>query len=189
MESNLMIPNIKTNAPSAQHGRPDKLIFLNAHEGCGGLKECSGQRSLENYCFGLAGSSGFWGLDTRCVVALIQVQMTAINKYLGIDDDSHKRQTMRVEDAEEIIKKVRREAHVRLGKEDAVLTREDAYFLISDLLLEKLYANKSATRYFYGISAKTPETKPFSDLDPHIIAKFQKVLRDAHVRFKAGNGR
>ncbi len=176
----VIIPDIVSGPPISGRGRPDKLVFSKPPDTCGGHSRCAGMRVLENGCFALRDRKGFRGMDLRCVVTMIRVQLEALNRFLGIGQEALRKQSMRVEDVEEIINVIRRENDVHLTEDGNELTREEVFHMVGDLLLETLWANKTMSRYFFGITIDGNETQSFKDLDPKMIERLKNVLMKSY---------
>ncbi len=182
----LVIPTIKCNEPDNRRGRSDKLLFVGENNTCGGNEYCSGRRLIENSCNALASKKGYRGLDASCVVTLIKVQLEAVNQMLGLNRSARKKQTMRVEDVEEILNVVNEENLACINEGEPELNRKEAFNLITDLLLEKLYVNKELNNFFFGVNFDKAETKSFKDLDPRLIQKIKRTMnRSAAKLFSA----
>lgn len=175
-----VIPTVMANQPSDENDRPDKLIFSPEIRDCGGHKQCAGRRIIENYCNAIKATRGFRGMDLTCVLAMIRIQLRAINDYLGIKENSRNKQTLRVEDAEGIVVTVRQENNKCVLNDEPELSRKEVFDLVSTLLLEKLYVNKKVSRHFFGIMGNDAETKSFADLEPDVLARFQKVISQSY---------
>ena len=182
----LVIPTVKCNEPDNIRGRSDKLIFVGKNQTCGGNEYCSGRRIIENSCNALAAKKGYRGMDPRCVITMIKVQLEAVNELLGINRASRKKQTMRVEDVEEILNIVQEENQACIGNKEPELSRKEAFDLVADLMVEKLYANKELNHFFFGVTFDRAETKSFKDLDPKLVKKIKNtMLKSAGKLFSA----
>jgi hypothetical protein len=179
IKNKIVVPKVTCNQPSGVHNRPDKLIFSPPDFDCGGHKQCAGRRLLEHYCRALKSTAGAGVMDPNCVITMIKIQIEALNQFLDMEN-SRKKQSLRVEDAEKIINHIKIENKRYLSKGEAEISKEEAFHFISDLLLEILYANKDVSRHFFGIMADVVETKSFKDLDPKIINKFKAVLAKSY---------
>jgi len=177
---NFILPDIIPNEPSGPQNRPFKLIIIGENNHCGGDEYCAGKRIVDNDCNALKSISGCRGMDLTCVVTMIKIQMDALNDFLGTEKKPPNKLSLRVEDAKEIIESIRKEVVRSTDNNEEEYSRKEIYCFISDLLLEKLYANKQISRYFYGLTADIAETRSFQDLDPAIIKKFKKVLVDSY---------
>ncbi len=172
----LIIPDLNCNIPETGRSRPDKLLFPSGNNSCGGDDYCSGRRIIENSCNALKDQKGIRGLDSTCVVTIIKVQLEALNDYLGIPKNSPDKQRMRVEDVEYIIDTVRDENQMCIDAGEEELRMDEAFGLVTDLLLETLYANKTTSKHFFGITIDEAETRSFKDLDPKMLEKLRAVL-------------
>lgn len=176
----IVIPDLKCNEPESARNRPDKLLFSSSENTCGGDEYCAGRRIIENTCNALRDQKGVGGMDSRCVMVMVKVQLEALNKYLGIQKRSRTKQTVRVEDVESIIDIIKEENRMCLESGEERLSHREAFDLVTDLLLEKLYANKDTSRHFFGITVNQAETQSFQDLDPKILATLKRVLNDSY---------
>jgi hypothetical protein len=175
----LVIPTLKCNEPDNIRGRSDQLLFVGENKTCGGQEYCSGRRIIENSCNALAAKKGYRGMDPRCVVTMIKVQLESVNQLLGLNQTARKKQTMRVEDVEDILNVVYEENQACIGGGESELNCKEAYNLITDLLLEKLYVNKELNNFFFGVSIDRAETKSFKDLDPKLIQKIKSTMNQS----------
>jgi len=181
IQNKTVIPIVKCNQPSGAHNRPDKLIFSAPDFDCGGHKQCAGRRLLEQYCGALKSKTGAGGMDPGCIITMIKVQIESLNNFLGMENSKTK-QSIRVEDVEEMINSVKSENNRFLNNGEDEISKEEAFHFISDLLLEKLYANKDTSKQFFGIMVDVAETKSFKDLDPKIINKFKEILAKSYIK-------
>ena len=177
---NFILPDIMPNEPSGFRNRPTKLIIIGENNHCGGDQYCAGKRILENDCNALRSVAGYGGMDLTCVVTMTKIQLDALNAFLGTDTRSPNKLAMRVEDADEIIEIIRKKVIRSAADKEKEYSNKEIFQLISNLLLEKLYANKDISKHFYGLTIEVPETKSFKDLDPIIIKKFRKVLAKSY---------
>ncbi|MCG8334303.1 MAG: hypothetical protein MJE63_07280 [Proteobacteria bacterium] len=181
----LVIPTIKSNEPDSQNERPDRMIFTGDYGTCGGDIHCSGRRIVENWCNALAEKKGYRGLDNRCTMTMIKVQLDALNALLGIQKGSPDRQKIRAEDVDIILEEVRQENRICIGNNEPELNRMEAFNLVTDLLLEHLHVTKELNNRFFGMMLDSPETKSFKDLDPQLIQKLKSAMsRSANLLFK-----
>lgn len=171
----LVIPTLKCNVPE-EGERPDKLLFVGENNTCGGQEFCAGRRMLENVCNALSEKKGHRGMDPKCINTMIKVQLEALNKFVGIPKGSRDKQRIRVEDVEEIIQIVREENYMCIVNREPELTVKEAFKIVTDLLLEKLYLNRYIASHFFGIMATVDEAKSFKDLDPQILGKVRHAM-------------
>ncbi len=169
----LVIPTIECNVPESENARASKLIFAGINNTCGGHEYCSGRRILENTCNALQDKKGPRGLDSRCVMTMIKVQIDALNKMLGLQKGARDVQKLRVEDVESILQVVKEENQMCLAGDEEPLSPREAFNLITDLLLERSYVNKQLSAHFFGMMASNREAKSFQDLDPKLISKIK----------------
>ncbi|MBU3914046.1 hypothetical protein KKA14_00755 [bacterium] len=178
--NDLIIPTIKCNPPDSVRGRSDKLVFSSDARTCGGQEYCAGRRIIEDTCNALKEGKGYRGMDPGCVVTMIKIQLEALNKFLGIQKGARSRQGMRVEDVEHIINVIREENQLCIENGETDLNLKEAFYLVTDLMLETLYANKTMSKHFFGVTVDEAETKSFQDLDPAIIGKFKNALKKSY---------
>lgn len=172
----LVIPTIQSNVPEQEGERPNRLVFTGDMNTCGGDEYCGGRRILENWCNALHDKKGYRGLDDRCVITMIKVQLEALNQLLGIEKGSLDRQKIRVEDVDAILTDVRHENRICLGNNEPELSRREAFNLVTDMLLEKLHVTRALNSRFFGVMFDIPEAKSFKDLDPKVIARIKAAM-------------
>lgn len=178
----LVIPTIRGNAPDEGGRRSDKLVFVGDDLSCGGHEYCAGRRIIENTCNALLHKKGYRGMDYSCVMTMIKVQLDALNSILGIDRYSRSKLTIRVDDVEEILDAVKEENRLCLVNEEPELTPPEAFDLVTDLMLERLYVTKEISHAFFGLMMDKDETLSFSELDPKMLKRFKTAMRKSANR-------
>ncbi len=177
--NDLVIPAIECNVPKNEDERPSKLVFVGENHTCGGHEYCAGRRILENTCNALQDKKGYRGMDPKCVITMIKVQIEALNRLLGVKKGSRDKQKVRVEDVSDILNVIGEENQLCLSDGESPLSGQEAFNLITDLLLEKSYVNKQLSNHFFGMTADAPEAKSFKNLDPKIIGKIKSTMRNS----------
>lgn len=181
----LVIPTIEANQTESEEERPDKMVFTGEMHTCGGDIYCAGRRVIENWCNALHEKKGYRGMDARCVMTMIKVQLDALNQLLDIEKGSRDRQKIRVEDVEVILEEIRRENRICIGNGEPELNRKEAFQLVGDLLLERLHVSKYLAKRFFGIMAEHSVSKSFKELDPTIVNKMKAAMaHSARLIFK-----
>lgn len=181
----LVIPTIEPNTADGREGRGDKMIFTGDSNTCGGDIYCSARRVLEDWCNALNEKKGYRGMDNGCVMTMIKVQLDALNRLLGIKKGSRDSQKIRIEDVDIILEEIRQENRTCIGNNEPELNRQEAFQLVTDLLLEKLHVSKYMGHHFFGMLFDGDESKSFKELDPSILNKIKRSMASsASVLFK-----
>ncbi len=110
---------------------------------------------------------------------MIKVQLEALNDLLGIKKLSRDRQRIRATDVEEILKVVHDENLMCLSEGESELSGREAFNLITDLLLEKLYVNKSMSDSFFGSFVEVNTSMSFKELEPGYLKKIKLAMANS----------
>ena len=175
----LVIPTILGNVPENKGERPDRLLFIGENNTCGGHVYCAGRRIIENSCHALQDAKGYRGMDSQCVITMIKIQLEALNNLLGIKKTAREKQRIRVEDVEEILNVIDEENRMCLKEGEPALSRQEAFKLVTDLLLEKLFVDKVLCANFFGMLSDVEESTPFKDLEPRLLNKIKLTLMNS----------
>ncbi len=175
----IVIPTIQCNVPKNEGDRPDRLLLVGEHNTCGGHEYCAGRRIIENSCHALQEKKSFRGMDPKCVITMIKIQLEAINDLLGIKKTAREKQRIRVEDVEEILHIIHDENQMCLKEGEPELTPQEVFNLITDLMPDKLYVEKALSGSFFGMLTDVDESTPFRDLDPKFLKKIRLAMANS----------
>lgn len=175
----IVIPSIKKFVTDKEYNSPQKLQFTGDDNTCGGHLQCSGRRILENTCNALLDTKGYRGMDPKCAMTMIKVQMDALNKLMGIPRTARERIGISLEDVEEILQVIRDENHLCIREGEPELNAQEVFNLITELLIEKLYVDKTMSSNFFGALVDVEQDTAFKDLDPRLLNKMKATMSDS----------
>lgn len=175
----IVIPSIKAYTTDEENYTPAKLQFIGDDNTCGGHLQCSGRRILESTCNALLDTKGYRGMDPKCAMTMVKVQIDALNKLLGIPRTARERVGINVEDVEEVLQVIRDENHLCVREGEAELNAKEVFHLITELLIEKLSIDKRMSSNFFGMLVDVDQDTALKDLDPRLIKKIKLTMSES----------
>lgn len=175
----IVIPSIKAIASEHNHDTSNRLVFTGADNTCGGHLQCAGRRILESTCNALQDKKGYRGMDPKCAMTMIKIQMDALNKLLGISRMAREKVGVSTEDVDEILEVIREENHMCIREGEAELNAREVFNLVIELLIERLHVDKTMSSNFFGMLVDVEQETSFKDLDPRLLNKIKAAMADS----------